>query len=153
HAVASEFGDPWFGVSARRVLGIPALVSPGLIEGLAVAVDWPTSDGRLTPHQAVRAMQEMGVVPSIDALLSLDFLGVSFERSYTIAGSFLRFLLDRYGAARLRALYQSGGDFADAYGMSQDELEREWRAMLAGIALPPDVIEGTRERFRAGSVF
>ncbi len=153
HAVASEFGDPWFGVAAKRVLGLPVLVSPGLVEGLAVAVDWPGGYDRLTPHEAVRAMQAMGVEPSIGSLLSLGFLTVSSERSYTTAGSFLRFLLDTYGAAKLRELYHSGGDFAGAYGKPFAELEKEWQHMIGQIELPPDLIAGTKERFRAGSVF
>jgi tetratricopeptide (TPR) repeat protein len=153
HAVASAFGDPLFGVAARRVAGIPMLVSPGLIEGLAVAADWPSGYDRLTPHEAVRAMQAMGLTPSIRELLSLRFLTVSSARSYTTAGSFLRFLLDTYGAPALRALYRSGGDFEHAYGKSIGALEAQWRAMIARIQLPVEEIEGTRERFRAGSVF
>ena len=153
HAVASEFGDPLFGVASRRVLGVPMLVSPGLIEGLAVAVDWPAGYERLTPHESVRAMQVMGLTPTISELLSLRFLAVSSARSYVTAGSFLRYLLDTYGAAKLRALYHSGGDFTDAYGKSVSELESEWRSMIGKIELPADVIEGTRERFRGGSVF
>ena len=153
HAVASAFGDPIFGVATRRVLGVPVLVSPGLIEGLAVAIDWPGGSDRLTPHEAVRAMQVMGKAPSIRDLLSLRFFSVSSAQSYTTAGSFLRFLLDTYGAARLRALYSSGGDFADAYGKSLAQLEREWLAMIATIELPASVVDASRERFRGTSVF
>lgn len=153
HAVASAFGDPMFGVAARDVAGLPLRISPGLIEGLAVALDWPAGYERLTPHEAVRAMQAMGLTPSIRELLSLRFLTVSSARSYTTAGSFLRFLLDRYGAERVRALYRSGGDFDGVYGKSIGALEAEWRAMIATITLPAEEIEGTRERFRAGSVF
>jgi hypothetical protein len=98
-------------------------------------------------------MQELGLQPSIDALLSLGFLAVSSERSYSTAGSFLKFLIDRYGVAKLRALYHSGGDFSGCYGLPLPELERQWRAMIDGIQLAPSVIEGARERFRAGSVF
>lgn len=153
HAVASAFGDPTFGVAARRIAGIPVMISPGLIEGLAVAVDWPAGYERLTPHQSVRAMMAMGVTPTIRQLLSLQFLTVSSARSYTTAGSFLRFLLDTYGAEALRKLYASGGDFEAAYGKSIATLEAEWRAMISAIELPVEEIEGTRERFRAGSVF
>ncbi|MDB4959717.1 MAG: Tetratricopeptide 4 [Myxococcales bacterium] len=153
HAVASEFGDPIFGVASRRILGVPMLVSPGLIEGLAVAVDWPAGYERLTPHESVRAMQVMGLTPTISELLSLRFLAVSSARSYVTAGSFLRYLLDTYGAAKLRALYHSGGEFDEAYGKSVTELENEWRTMIGKIELPADIIEGTRERFRGGSVF
>jgi len=153
HAVASAFGDPIFGVAAQRIAGVPVLISPGLIEGLAVAVDWPAGYERLTPHEAVRAMQAMGLIPSIRELLSLRFLTVSSARSYTTAGSFIKFLLDTYGAPALRELYGNGGDFSRAYGKSIGALEAEWRAMISAIALPPEEIEGTRERFRAGSVF
>ena len=153
HAVASAFGDPMFGVAAQRIAGIPVMISPGLIEGLAVAVDWPAGYERLTPHQSVRAMQAMGLTPTIRELLSLRFLTVSSARSYTTAGSFLRFLLDTYGPASLRALYASGGDFASASGKSISTLEAEWRTMISAISLPTEEIEGTRERFRRGSVF
>jgi len=152
HAVASTFGDPIFGVATRRVAGVPLLVSPGLIEGLAVAIDWPGGD-RMTPHESVRAMQEMGFTPPISELLSLRFLTVSSARSYTTAGSFLRFLLERYGAPALRELYRSGGDFNHAYGKTFATLENEWRHMIAAIQLPPETIEGMREQFRRGSVF
>ena len=152
HAIASAFGDPIFGVASRRVAGVPVFVSPGLIEGFAVAVDWGSGD-RMTPHESVRAMQAMGFTPTIAELLSLRFLTVSSARSYTTAGSFLKFLLDRYGAAALRTLYASGGDFSHAYGKPVAVLENEWRAMIAAIQLPAAEIEGVRERFRHGSVF
>ncbi len=149
HAVASAFGDPIFGVSTRRLV----LANPGIIEGLAVATDWPGGYDHPTPHQQVRAMQAMGMSPSIDDLLSLRFLTVSSARGYATAGSFLRFLLDRYGAPALRAMYGSGGDFDAAYGKPRATLEAEWLAMIATIQLPKDAVEGSRERFRAGSVF
>jgi hypothetical protein len=154
HVVAAEFGDRWFQVSAREVLGLPLLINPGLIEGLAVAADWPGSyDRELTPDQSVRAMQELGLSPSIHELLSLAFLSLSSARSYTTAGSFMHFLLRRHGAPALRALYRSGGDFSAAYGVSADELQAQWRAELATIELTEEQIEATRERFRQVGVF
>jgi tetratricopeptide (TPR) repeat protein len=153
HAVASAFGDPIFGVAAQRIAGVPVMVSPGLIEGLAVALDWPAGYERLTPHEAVRAMQAMGLTPTIRELVSLRFLTVSSARSYTTAGSFMKYLLDTYGAPMLRKLYGNGGDFETVYGKSLSRLEAEWRTMISAIVLPVEEIEGTRERFRAGSVF
>jgi hypothetical protein len=149
HAVASAFGDPLFGVATRH--GVFA--NPGLIEGLAVAIDWPGGYDRLTPHEAVRAMQDLGVQPAIGQLLSLQFFSVSSARGYTTAGSFLRFLLDSYGAEKLRALYRNGGDFEAAYGMPRAALEAGWRTMIGKIELPPGASEAQRERFRGGSVF
>ncbi|HEU4732226.1 MAG TPA: hypothetical protein VFT22_30230 [Kofleriaceae bacterium] len=149
HAVASAFGDPLFGVATQH--GVFA--NPGLIEGLAVAIDWPGSYERPTPHEAVRAMQEMGVQPALGRLLSLEFFSVSSARGYTTAGSFLRYLLDRFGADQLRRLYRSGGDFEAVYGTQLSTLEAGWRAMIGTIDLAPSEVEAQRERFRAGSVF
>jgi tetratricopeptide (TPR) repeat protein len=91
--------------------------------------------------------------PALRELLSIQFFEFSSARGYTTAGSFLRFLLDTYGAPKLRALYHSGGDFAGVYDKSLGELETQWRQMIDQIDLPKAVIEGTRERFRGGSVF
>jgi hypothetical protein len=153
HAVASAFGDPLFHVASRRILGLPLLASPGLIEGLAVAVDWPGRYDRPTPHESVRALEAMGAKPTIRELLSLRFFGVSSARGYTTSGSFLKFLLDTYGAAPLRALYSSGGDFEGAYHRSIEELEAQWLAMIDKIPLPASEVEASRERFRGTSVF
>jgi len=148
HAVASTFGDPIFGVARRDVV----LVNPGLIEGLAVAIDWP-AEGTLTPHESVRVLQVLGYLPSLRQLFGLGFLGQSSIRGYTTAGSFVRFLYDTYGVAMLRDVYRNGGDFEAVYGKSLDALEKEWRAMIGSITLPADLIEAARERFRSVSVF
>ena len=154
HAVAGQFGDPLFRVSAGRVLGLPVFFNAGLIEGIAVAADWPDHFTRaLTPHQSVKAMTEMGMVPPLDRLLSTGFFAFSSARSYTAAGSFVRFLLDRHGAQPLQELYRSGGDFTAAYGRDRDELFAEWRAMVTGIQLAPSAHEKVRERFRRGGIF
>lgn len=153
HAVAAEFGDPVFGVAARTVLGIPVLISPGLIEGLAVALDWPAGYDRPNPHESVRVLQALGSEPTLRDLFGLSFLTVSSAKSYTTAGSFLRFLLDRHGPERLREVYRTGGDFEAVYGLPRGQLEAEWRAMIAAIVLPPPAVEASKERFRTGSVF
>jgi hypothetical protein len=154
HVVAGEFGDPWLAVSARRVARVVPIPNPGLIEGLAVATDWPGRyDTLTTPDQATRVMSLEGQEPALDALLSLGFLSESSARAYTTAGSFLHFLLERYGAPRLRDLYRSGGDFAAAYGRSRAELEKEWRQMIAATPVPPDALELGKEAFRRGGVF
>jgi len=101
----------------------------------------------------VRALEEMGLQPPIRALLSLGFLAQSSQRSYQTAGSFVKFLLDTYGAPALRRLYHSGGDFTGVYGKSLATLAGEWQQMIAKVAVPLDIVEGARERFRGGSVF
>ncbi|RMH44382.1 MAG: hypothetical protein D6689_02505 [Deltaproteobacteria bacterium] len=153
HVVAGSFGDPIFGVSARAVFGLPVRFNAGLIEGAAVAADWPGHRGDLTPDENVRAMQVLGVEPPVERLLGVGFFAFAPARSYTTAGSFLHYLLDRYGPARFRALYASGGDFAAAYGRTLGALAAEWRAYLRTIELPDGVAEAARERFTRRSVF
>ena len=149
HAVAAEFGSWPFDVAASNLF----FANPGLIEGLAVAVDWPGRYDRMTPHESVRALQEMGKQPSIRQLLSLQFFSVSSATGYTTAGSFLKFLLDTHGAAPLRAVYRSAGNFEAAYGKPLAELERDWIAMVSKIPLSKAAVEASRERFRGTSVF
>jgi hypothetical protein len=154
HAVAGLFGDPIFHVSAGRVLGLPVFFNAGLIEGIAVAADWPDHFTRaLTPHQSVKAMIEMGMVPPLERLLSTGFFAFSSARSYTATGSFVRFLLDRYGAPALQELYRSGGDFERAYRRPRGQLVAEWKQMIASLDLGAAGREKVRERFRRGGIF
>lgn len=154
HVIAGVFGAPVFRVSARTWLGLPVVFNPGLIEGIAVAADWPDHFTRpLTPHESVKALLEMGMAPPIERVLSTEFLAFSSARSYTVAGSFVRYLLDTYGPARLRVLYGTGGDFEAAYERSQADMIAEWRAMIDAIELLPRVAETVRERFRRPSIF
>lgn len=154
HVVAGEFGDPIFGVSARRLFGLPVRFNVGLIEGLAVATDWPDHFNRpLTPHQSVKALTELGLEPPLSSLLSTGFLTVSPARSYTVAGSFVRFLYDRYGRDKVRELYRSGGDFRGVYDKDLAALEGEWRELIAATPLPPGAAKVVEERFRHRSIF
>ena len=154
HIMAGSFGDPIFEVSAGRVLGLPVYFNVGLIEGIAVATDWPDHFNKaLTPHQSVKAMEELGMEQPVDRLFSTGFLSLSSARSYTLAGSYLRFLLDRYGIAKLAALYENGGDFHQAYGVNQPELSAQWREVIAQTELPKDAAQIIRERFRQKAIF
>ncbi len=152
HVIAGQFGDPIFHMSVGTRFGLPVAFNVGLIEGLAVAGDWPDHRSQLTPHQSVKAMIELGVAPPIDQILSTSFLTFSPSRSYTVAGSFVRYLLDSYGPARLRVLYRTGGDFMAAYGRPQAQFVADWRRMIDQVKLPPHAAELVRERFRRPSI-
>jgi hypothetical protein len=156
HIFASAFGDRLFGVSlAWRFVGPlpwPTLAS-GLVEGIAEAADFDNPDGRATTHQEAAAMLALGKAPELRRALGAGFTFESGPRAYTIAGSFCRFLLDAFGAAKLRALYRSAGNFEFVYGRDLASLEKDWQAFLA--ALPPD--ESSRaqaeESFRRPAIF
>ncbi len=155
HVVAGAFGGPIFAVSARGPFGLPLFFNVGLIEGIAVAADWPDHFTReLTPHQSVKAMKQLDLAPPVEQVLSTGFLSLASARSYTVAGSLVRYLLDRHGAERLRTLYRTGGDFRRAYGRSQEVLLGEWQQFIdEEVTLPPRAAEIVRERFRMPSIF
>ncbi len=152
HIVAGSFGDSTFGASVDTFLGLPIFPNPGLIEGAAVAADWPGHRGDLTPHQAVRAMLDLGYAPPIDRIIAGGFFAFSSARSYTTAGSFCRFLIEHHGAARFRVLYESGGDFEAAYGKSVHALAAEWHAFIETIDVPAARTKAAKERFRRKAV-
>lgn len=154
HVVAGAFSDSVFGVSVEAHMGLPIAFNVGLIEGTAVAADWPDHrGGELTPHQSVKALTQLGLAPPVDAILSPRFLTFASTRSYTTGGSFVRFILERYGADRLRALYATGGHFMLALGRSQGEVIAEWRAMIERVELPPDAAQVIEEAFRRPGIF
>ncbi len=148
HAVAAAWGRAPFDVCATLGgLG----VQPGIVEGLAVAVDWPADE--LTVHQWSRAMREAGLAPNVRDLVGpLGFAMQAQERAYTIAGSFLRFLLDRHGRERLARLYRSG-DFQGAYGRSLDALAADWERFLDTVPLEARARGAARDRFRRPALF
>ena len=119
HVFASAFGDRLFGVSLSwhfvGPIPWPTLAS-GLVEGLAEAADFDNPDGRSTTHQEAAAMLALGKAPALERALGAGFTFESGPRAYTVAGSFCRFLLDGFGADKLRALYRSAGDFPRVYG-------------------------------------
>ena len=56
-----------------------------------------------------------GVHPNLESLFTLTgFVQANPSISYTLAGSFCRFLIDSFGVNRFKRLY-AGGDFKDVY--------------------------------------
>ena len=151
HVMAGEFGDAIFHISYRR---FPFFVNVGMVEGIAVAADWPDRfTNTLTPHESVKVMRQLDMAPPVSRLFSTGFLAFSAARSYTVAGSYLRYLLDEHGIDKLQALYRSGGDFLGVYGMSQGALTERWLEFIDGVELPPGAAEKVRERFRRRGIF
>jgi tetratricopeptide (TPR) repeat protein len=155
HVFASAFGDRIFGVSFRwnfwkGFVPVPTF-NPGLIEGAAVAADW--SRRFLTPHQASRAMLELDLAPSMEDVMGYSFFATAAVRSYTMAGSFCRFLVERYGAKRFRRLYRSGGDFAAVYGVPLHKLSDRWKKFVRSVPLTKAEKAVAKKRLSRRSVF
>ena len=118
HVVAGEFGLPVLNASP----------SMGLVEGLAMAVDWDW--GNRTLHQYAASMRDEGVGGDIEGLMTVwGFASRHASVSYVQAGSFCRYLMDRYGIRTLVHVYRDA-DYEAVYGRSLGELMEEWHRFL-----------------------
>jgi tetratricopeptide (TPR) repeat protein len=141
HVVAGSFAPGPFHI-AGRWRGIKA--NPGLIEGVAVAAS--SDDDPLTPAEWSRAMLDLRILPPLLPLFSFDFLGENASKSYTVAGSFVRFVKAKFGAATLRAWY-AGAPLAELTHASWDVMEADWRASLTKVKVPEPAEAVARARF------
>ncbi len=148
HVVAGNVGRGPFRVSG----GIEGLLpSPGIIEGVAVAVAWDERED-LTPHQWARALVEIGHAPSIAETEGLGFLLQPASRAYTASGSFVRWILETRGNEAVRRLYRTGS-YEEALGVPLAEAESEWREFLTTVPLPEHAIAMARLRFERPAIF
>jgi tetratricopeptide (TPR) repeat protein len=148
HVVARHAARGPFGIAGHLGGLIP---EPTLIEGLAVALE-PSARDELTPHQWTKAARLAGVSEKLRNLLGASFLGKNPALAYTLAGSFLRHVLETRGAAKVREIYRSA-DLVGTLGSSWEELEKEWWKALDAIPLPPRAEALARARFERPSVF
>jgi hypothetical protein len=51
------------------------------------------------------------------------------KTAYILAGSFVGFVIERYGLASFRSMYVTG-NYEQVYGKSLRTLEQEWRVSL-----------------------
>jgi Flp pilus assembly protein TadD len=126
-------------------------VNMGLVEGLAVAADERADE--LTLHQWAAAMRALKLAPDIRGIVGpVGFWRQSAARAYTLSGSFLRFLGERYGPEKLRAALREG-DFEAAYARPLGALASEWEAFLDGQSLDARALHAAQVRFERGSLF
>ena len=154
HELAHVFGAAlhggWLGLPTEAVV-LPRMA---LVEGFAVAAEW--SEGRLTPHQWSAAMLELGLAPPMEVIFGAGgFIGTHSGKAYTLAGSFLRWLLDTYGVERYRDLYATGSP-EEAYGEPLADLATRWEAFLRdrqAVPLTDDDRRLAEYQFDAPSLF
>jgi tetratricopeptide (TPR) repeat protein len=141
HVLAAEFGFPLLRVG----------VNSGLIEGLAVAVE------RMEYEEPINRLAGMafaaGNAPDVSSLFSLSgFMKAPAGVSYTLAGSFCRFLIDRYGMRRFKVLY-STGEFETLYGRSLQVLLQEWRRTMTAFRFGDADLAKAEYLFKRRSIF
>jgi len=147
HVVAGGFGRGPFRVAGSLGGLWP---DPGRIEGVAVAAS--PDDDELSDAQWAHAMLDLGALPPLRDVFSLRFLGVAASKSYTLAGGFVRFLLDRYGTDVVRAWY-GGAPLEALTGKTWDALDADFRAYVTATPLSPEARSFARARFERASVF
>ena len=141
HVVAGDFGVPV----------IRASLSTGLVEGLAMAVDWEW--GNRTPHQYAAALRAAGMAPDITRLMTIwGFASQSSSVSYVLAGSLTRYLMDRFGVRKLVQVYRHN-DYEREYGRTLDELVVDWQRFLDGVDPGPQPQENVDALFRRPPIF
>jgi len=149
HVVSASFGRGPFRVAGPLGGLIP---DPGRIEGIAVAAS-PGEDDDFTLFEWSKALLDLGLLPETSSLFRLGFLAKSSSTAYTVAGAFVSFFHQRYGAAALRAWY-GGGDIAEAaQGKSFAVLDREFRQELGKVTLRPELLAMAKARFDRPSLF
>jgi predicted negative regulator of RcsB-dependent stress response len=141
HVLAGEFGMPV----------IRAHYNIGLVEGLAMAVEWDF--GNRTPHEYAASMEHFGLSQDVGRLLSLTGFALQASSvSYVLSGSFCRFLIDRYTAFRFKELYR-GKSFETVYGKDVESLIREWENFLHRIPVQDDWEPHVQYYFNRKSIF
>lgn len=141
HVLAGEFGIPFLRASVRM----------GLNEGLAVATDW--DEGMFSPHQYAAAIGRDGGLDDAARLFTLTgFATRSNTYAYIVTGSFIRYLIDRFGIERVREVFPTG-NFVTIFGTSLGQLMADWKAFLRTVdatEIPPMTVEAL---FASPSIF
>ncbi len=141
HVLAGRFGVPV----------IRASLSTGLVEGLAMAVEWDW--GNRTLHQYAAAMRVFGVLPDIEPLMEFaGFASQASSISYVVCGSFCRFLIDRYGMRKMTQVYRNT-DYNLTYGRSLHQLVEEWHGFLNRIVVTDQDRDAIDVIFRRPPIF
>lgn len=114
HVIAREFGMPVLNASPNIAL----------IEGLAVALESPRNT-QATIHQIIAAQPELPPASRMRRLMSpTGFYALSGTLSYTLAGSFVDWLLHEYPVGKFKAAYRSG--------RVQAGYEEDFESLIAG---------------------
>jgi hypothetical protein len=111
-----------------------------LAEGLAVHLHTKLGGNPAFPNfgedlrrSAVRSMPKIKSLEALNRVRTPRPLSSVLDEkiAYVLAGSFVGFLIERYGLPPFRSLYETE-NYEMVYGKSLDTLENEWRSSLQG---------------------
>lgn len=123
HVLAAEFGIPLLGIG----------VNAGVIEGLAVALERTTNGESV--HRAAAQVLAAGYRGRVEDLFSTTgFFRGNSSASYALAGSFSRYLIERFGIRSYKTFYRTG-DAQRAFFHDLSALAGGWRRRIDEIPL------------------
>src|SRR5215813_2359785 len=111
-----------------------------LAEGFAVYLHTKLGGNPAFPNfgedlrrSAARSLSEVKSLATLNSVRTpVPLSSVMDEKTaYVLAGSFVGFLIERYGLPPFRSLYETES-YEKVYGKSVDTLEKEWRLSLQG---------------------
>jgi hypothetical protein len=131
-------------------LGVP--LDPARTEGLATALERRLDSGEpfQRPHAAALAAGKLPAASTFVGARRFWLGGQSVRNAYDLAGSFVGFLLERFGADPVRAWY-AGADPDLAFGLDLEGLDEAWRARLAEIETEGREQESAGRRLEEGA--
>lgn len=149
HVVAGRFGQGPFKLAGAYGGWLP---DPGRIEGFAeAAAAREESDFSITQWAA--AMSQAGLLPPLDHVFDLGFLGQNASTAYTAAGAFVVWLRSQYGPHALTAWYRGTPLDQLTRGKKLAELDAEFRRDLAGVEISDRLKVAAQARFSFPSIF
>lgn len=117
----------------------PDTAGPDLFTTEGLATWLAESDENVPIHAWAAADAKAGMVPSLLDLRRTFPSGVAAGvHPYHVAGSFIGFLLERYGLAKLKRWYMDSSEAHEYFGKGLVRLEREWREFLSEYELAPE---------------
>ncbi len=112
---------------------VPSDFNPGMIEGFAVAVE-NDYDNLDIDYMAALAYQFGYDVSLTDLFSNYSFFSNASSLSYIYAGSFFKFLANKYGWQKCNDFY-SGNEFEEVFGFKIDEIEKEYKIYISTIRI------------------
>ncbi|HKY41258.1 MAG TPA: tetratricopeptide repeat protein [Polyangiaceae bacterium] len=149
HVVSGAFGPGPFRVAGPLGGLIP---DPGRIEGIAVAAA-PSEDDDFTLDEWSKALLDLKLLPEMPSIFRLGFITKQSSTAYTVAGAFISWLHETYGAEAVRNWYSGHAIESVTGGKSLSVLDNDFRAHLAKIQLRPELLAMAKARFDRPSIF
>lgn len=149
HVVAGRFGQGPFKIAGAFGGWLP---DPGRIEGFAEAAA-PREDSDFSITEWAAAMAQAELLPPLEQVFELSFLGKNASTAYTAAGAFVVWLKSQYGPRVLTAWYGGAKLETLTRGKTLRVLEAEFRKELAQVEISSRLKVAAQARFSLPSIF